>query len=125
MTNIDDITQAISDWIEDGSTAEGWDSVDELVSDYRHEIEEDATRMADRIQAVRDLHRRTPIYDTLIEDCDEHDSEVHGIELDDGEVYCDQHVSDYVCEHCADLDENCNTETSYPCPTIRALDGEQ
>lgn len=77
-------------------------------------------QLREGIKAVRDLHRKMPIYDIPVEECD-HDIETYAIEID-GEWYCTLHISGYVCEHCNEMDEYSNTDTDYPCLTIRALD---
>ena len=78
-----------------------------------------------QIDAVRELHRRMPVYDTLTDDCEEHDPDAHGIELD-GDIYCDQHISYHSCAGCV---ENMKWEyddwPECPCETIKALGGEQ
>ena len=76
----------------------------------------------DKLEAVRKLHRQIPIYDTPIDECSEHDPDEHGIELDDGETYCDQHVAYFACDECSSCTEDVLTE--YPCPTIQALTKE-
>lgn len=78
--------------------------------------------LAVQLDAVRKLHRQIPIYDTPIDECSEHDPDEHGIELDDGEIYCDQHVAYFACDECSSCTEDVLTE--YPCPTIQALTKE-
>ena len=85
-----------------------------LLDEVRH--------LATQIEAVRKLHRQMPIYDTPIDECSEHDPDEHGIELDDGEIYCDQHVAYFACAECSSCTEDVLTE--YPCPTIQALTKE-
>lgn len=85
-----------------------------LLDEVRH--------LAVQIEAVRKLHRQIPIYDTPIDECSEHDPDEHGIELDDGEIYCDQHVAYFACDECSSCTEDVLTE--YPCPTIQALTKE-
>lgn len=80
-------------------------------------------RLDAALQRVRDLHRSIPLYEVTPEECG-HDTDTYGIEID-GMLYCTKHVHVHVCEHCHEMDELGNADVEYPCPTIRALDGEQ
>ena len=71
------------------------------------------------IEAVRELHRKVPLYDTPADECTEHDPDIYGIELDyAGEWYCSQHVAEWVCAECFTDD---GEYVEYPCSTMRAL----
>ena len=71
------------------------------------------------IEAVRELHRKVPLYDTPADECTEHDPDIYGIELDyAGEWYCSQHVAEWVCAECFTDD---GEYVEYPCDTARAL----
>lgn len=78
-----------------------------------------------RIQAVRELHRRFGVYeheDACTDTTDEHREEHHHEDSDSiGEYYCDQMPLYAVCDHCRDED---GERADWPCPTIRALDGD-
>jgi hypothetical protein len=81
--------------------------------------------MADRIQAVRDLHREWPVYGSD-EDCsagNEAHNEARHFESTDGEWLCQDLYAYSVCSHCRD--EEGFLDETWPCPTIRALDGER
>ena len=78
-----------------------------------------------QIDAVRELHRRMPVYDTLTDDCEEHDTDEHAIESSDGGWYCDQHLSFYTCSECYYEYADSGDWPEWPCETIKALGGEQ
>ena len=77
-----------------------------------------------RLDKVRALHRKSPVYDTFADDC-EHDSDLYATECEDGEFYCTEHVAGYTCSECCRLsyDSMDGELPAYPCPTIQALDG--
>ena len=70
------------------------------------------------IEAVRELHRKMPLYDTPADECAEHDQDVYGIELDSGEWYCSEHIAEWVCSECFN---DGGEYVDYPCETARAL----
>ena len=80
---------------------------------------EDIRALLDEVKAVRELHRKVPLYDTPADECTEHDPDIYGIELDyAGEWYCSQHVAEWVCAECFTDD---GQYVEYPCDTMRAL----
>ena len=80
-----------------------------------------------RIQAVRDLHRRSTIYDH-VDGCpdtsDAHADSYHEEDMDHrDEYYCTLSPVQDVCFECSD--EASGDIAAWPCPTIRALDDNQ
>lgn len=75
------------------------------------------------IQRVRELHRRAPVY-LLDDECECSDRDTHQvIESEHGESLCvDSPTGEEFCQTCThDGDDE---PTEWPCPTVRALDGE-
>ena len=80
---------------------------------------EDIRALIEEVKAVRELHRKVPLYDTPADECTEHDPDIYGIKLDyAGEWYCSQHVAEWVCAECFTDD---GEYVEYPCDTMRAL----
>ena len=80
---------------------------------------EDIRALLGAVKAVREMHRKMPLYDTPADECTEHDPDIYGIELDyAGEWYCSQHVAEWVCAECFTDD---GQYVEYPCDTMRAL----
>ena len=74
--------------------------------------------LIDEVKAVRELHRKMPLYDTPADECTEHDQDVYSIELDSGEWYCSEHIAEWVCSECFN---DGGEYVEYPCSTARAL----
>ena len=51
-----------------------------------HQNAQEVKRLREQIDAVDGLHRKTPVYDTFADDCEEHDPEEHAIEGLDSSV---------------------------------------
>ena len=79
---------------------------------------EDIRALLDEVKAVRELHRKVPLYDTPADECTEHDPDIYGIELDSGEWYCSEHIAEWVCSECFN---DGGEYVDYPCETARAL----
>ena len=85
---------------------------------YEH-APEDIRALLAEVKAVRELHRKVPLYDTPADECTEHDPDIYSIELDyAGEWYCSQHVAEWVCAECFTDD---GEYVEYPCDTMRVL----
>ena len=74
-----------------------------------------------KLAAVREIHSSAWWYDEF---CDDPSCEQEHVEIDVGDLY-HAHPSWLVCECCSggDLSET-HEPVQWPCPTIRALDGE-
>lgn len=79
---------------------------------------EDIRVLLGAVKAVRELHRKVPLYDTPADECTEHDQDVYSIELDSGEWYCSEHIAEWVCSECFN---DGGEYVDYPCETARAL----
>ena len=79
---------------------------------------EDIRALIDEVKAVRELHRKMPLYDTPADECTEHDQDVYSIELDSGKWYCSEHIAEWVCSECFN---DGGEYVEYPCSTARAL----
>lgn len=100
---------------------DGW-ALDDITAAIRQARTDHARAQVDR---VRSLHREFPIYDhedTCPDTSDEHRQEHHRQGSAVGEFYCDQRPVGSECAECRD-DEG--SRIDWPCPTIRALDGDR
>lgn len=78
-------------------------------------------RLLAALRAVEAVHRQVPVYSLPFE-C-EHDPEVSGVEMDDGEIYCIHCATESTCDACGELArDNMDGEFhTWPCPTITAI----
>ena len=113
--DIEGDTELITDYLPTDADAR---FIAEAPSDIEALIGE-VERLRGQIEAVKALHRKFLIYDTLSENCTEHDQDAFGIEADYGDWYCTKHIAYCTCEICfTDYGER----IEYPCPTIHALE---
>ena len=96
---------------------QGTDSGEALAEFIAH-APKDIRALIDEVKAVRELHRKMPLYDTPADECTEHDQDVYSIELDSGEWYCSEHIAEWVCSECFN---DGGEYVEYPCSTARAL----
>ena len=93
--------------------------MEEADTEFIAHAPEDIRALLAEVKAVRELHRKVPLYETPADECTEHDPDIYGIELDyAGEWYCSQHVAEWVCAECFTDD---GEYVEYPCDTMRAL----
>lgn len=82
-----------------------------------------------KLARVRELHRPVSLFehaDSCTIDDDAHIADHHHeFSNAPGEEYCDLLKDGETCSECAKLSENADELPSYPCATIRALDGAQ
>ena len=96
---------------------QGTDSGEALAEFIAH-APEDIRALLAEVKAVRELHRKMPLYDTPADECTEHDQDVYSIELDSAEWYCSEHIAEWVCSECFN---DGGEYVEYPCSTARAL----
>ena len=96
---------------------QGTDSGEALAEFIAH-APEDIRALLAEVKAVRELHRKMPLYDTPADECTEHDQDVYSIELDSGEWYCSEHIAEWLCSECFN---DGGEYVEYPCSTARAL----
>ena len=80
---------------------------------------QDRARLLVALGVVPTLHRKSPIYDTWVEDC-EHNFECDGVEGSDGYSYCPEGIGGYTCAECAEYNPN-DELPAWPCPTVTAV----